>query len=280
MSSESLREYVSASELVDWHRDSVERLIGVIEDLTDQQRVGVYHRLVNPPLWEVTHALWFIEHWVLRRVRDREPYFEGIDDVYNSINIRHGRRWDVELIPFDEVREFADYLIETVATDVNSHYDDDLFLYRLVYAVYHADMHTEAETFQRQGRGLPAPTWVSDGDPTDASDFDESLLNQDVTVEGGTYPLGSAQTEPFVFDNEKWGHPVEVDEFDIAVTPVTQGQFREFVEAGGYSNRAYWSAESWEWIQLMGVESPRFWKHRNGDWKRRQFDRWLSLIHI
>ena len=58
---------------------------------------------------------------------------------------------------------------------------------------------------------------------------------------------------PFVFDNEKWAHEVEIEPFRIARAPVTNGEFLEFVEEGGYRERRYWSDEGWQWLESGGA---------------------------
>jgi iron(II)-dependent oxidoreductase len=97
-----------------------------------------------------------------------------------------------------------------------------------------------------------------------------------VNVPGGRFLLGSLPGEPFVFDNEKWAHPVEVRPFAIARAPVTQAEFSAFVDEGGYTRRELWDEAGWTWRQAAGAEHPVYWR-RDGAWWRRHFDRWLPL---
>jgi iron(II)-dependent oxidoreductase len=53
-------------------------------------------------------------------------------------------------------------------------------------------------------------------------------------VAGGEVWQGASPDEPFVFDNEKWAHPVEVKPFRISSAPVTNAEFAAFVEDDGY----------------------------------------------
>jgi ergothioneine biosynthesis protein EgtB len=61
----------------------------------------------------------------------------------------------------------------------------------------------------------------------------------------------------FVFDNEKWGHDVEVPEFEIDAQVVSWAQYGEFVEDGGYDERRFWSDEGWAWAQRLERRTPR-----------------------
>ena len=47
--------------------------------------------------------------------------------------------------------------------------------------------------------------------------------------------------------------------FQAAKYPTTNAQFMEFVKAGGYTNRQYWSDEGWNWVQYRQAQHPTFW---------------------
>ena len=47
--------------------------------------------------------------------------------------------------------------------------------------------------------------------------------------------------------------------FEIDVYNVTNGEFLEFYEAGGYRSRQWWSDEHWRWLQENGITQPAFW---------------------
>jgi iron(II)-dependent oxidoreductase len=144
-------------------------------------------------------------------------------------------------------------------------------------SVFHEDMHDEAFTITRQTLGYSAPRF-SALDAGSHSACVSGPLPGDVTVPGGCYELGSTEEEGFIFDNEKWSHPVEVGEFKIARAPVTQSQFQEFVEDGGYDRRELWSAGGWTWREHERASHPVYWKKDSDHgWMRRHFDQWLSL---
>jgi len=91
-----------------------------------------------------------------------------------------------------------------------------------------------------------------------------------VTISGGASTLGlDKHSGQFGWDNEFDIHQVHVPEFAIDVYKVTNGQYLEFVRAGGYTDRSFWSASSWEWITASGVQHPRFWKPVAGGWRCR-----------
>jgi len=81
--------------------------------------------------------------------------------------------------------------------------------------------------------------------------------------------LGSADADPLAFDDERPQHEVYLERFWISRYPVTNAQFRPFVEDDGYSNRDYWTEDGREWLQ--GAEPdvsfyPEDWRERMADW--------------
>jgi gamma-glutamyl hercynylcysteine S-oxide synthase len=68
--------------------------------------------------------------------------------------------------------------------------------------------------------------------------------------------LGSARGG-FVPPAEQWAHEEPVPEFEIDAQAVSWAQFCEFVEDGGYDQRAHWSDAGWAWVQREGRRTPR-----------------------
>ena len=85
-----------------------------------------------------------------------------------------------------------------------------------------------------------------------------------IEIPAGTATLGLDNSEPFGWDNEFGRHVVEVPAFSIDQYKVTNGQFAEFVRAGGYRDRRFWRDAAWEWITETATAHPRFWKQRGG----------------
>jgi len=106
--------------------------------------------------------------------------------------------------------------------------------------------------------GDPVQPDVPNGDLTPGLGRNGDLTP--VRVPAGTATLGAARAEvAFGWDNEFDAHRVHVDAFEVDALPVTNAQFLEFVDAGGYAQRDLWDDEGWEWIQQEHVRHPAFW---------------------
>ena len=85
--------------------------------------------------------------------------------------------------------------------------------------------------------------------------------------------LGATEGTGFVFDNEKWAHPVRVSPFEISRAPVTNEQFGAFVEDGAYRRRELWGEEGQRWLDETGAEHPVYWSRVGDGWHHRRFDK-------
>ncbi|HEV7850477.1 MAG TPA: SUMF1/EgtB/PvdO family nonheme iron enzyme, partial [Mycobacterium sp.] len=81
-----------------------------------------------------------------------------------------------------------------------------------------------------------------------------------VLVPGGPFVLGvDAVTEPQSLDNERSAHVVDVPGFRIGRVPVTNGEWRQFVDDGGYREPRWWSLRGWSHREQAGLTAPQFW---------------------
>ncbi len=266
----------SPERLASWIEDARRRTLGLVEDLSAEQMLGPHLSTVNPLLWEIGHLAWFQERWTLRDLLGREPVRPDGDALYDSSAVPHDTRWDLPLPTREETYLYLwtvkERLLEALA-DPAAVDPPGALAYRAAYTTFHEDMHGEAFLYARQTLAYPAPSL--DGAAPEA--IEAGPLTGDVDVPGGTFLLGADPEAPFVFDNEKWAHPVSVAPFRIARAPVTQVEMAAFVADGGYRREELWSPEGWRWRREIGAEHPVYWRRDGDGWLRRDFDRWVPL---
>lgn len=86
-------------------------------------------------------------------------------------------------------------------------------------------------------------------------------------IPAGMATLGiSPQGESFGWDNEFKAQSIDVPAFSIDVCKVSNGEFLNFVRAGGYQHPRFWSDAGWTWIKEQNISHPRFWFESQGEW--------------
>jgi ergothioneine biosynthesis protein EgtB len=88
-----------------------------------------------------------------------------------------------------------------------------------------------------------------------------------VAIAAGDAQLGRsfAESPHDGWDNEYEAHTVRVPAFRIEKYAVTNLQWLEFVDAGGYRRAEWWTDEAWRWRQQVGIERPHFWTGERGE---------------
>ncbi len=257
------------------------RLISLVESLDEEQLRVPYEPGINPPVWEVGHTAFFYEYFLLRRLRGVAPIMPGYDAVWDSFEIPHRERWEAGVVP-DKATTLAYYrrvLDETREFLVADGGDSDEALYLGQYVVAHQCMHLESLIWCRQTLGYPAPPW---SEPLEGSGR-KSLPSSDAHFPGGPVRIGVPHPEPgetsvdFSFDNEQPAFEKELAPFAISRTLVTQGQFLDFVEDGGYTRTELWSTGGTYWRRKFPRTHPAYWEKRDGLWTVRRFDQIAAL---
>ncbi len=232
--------------------------------------------IVNPPLWELAHIAWFQERWCQRydaatgRLA-RASMLPGADALFDSAAVGHDSRWSLAYPPLAVLKGYMSSTLAATLESVAAASPRQRYFHEL--ALLHEDMHGEALLMTLQTLGLPAPS-LGARNPQRST----PPRPRDVHFGGAEFLMGTPRgTESFVFDNEKWAHPVSVAAFDMRASPVTQGEFRRFVEDGGYARRELWTAQGWAWRAAGDISMPEHWRHESGIWRARRFDREVEL---
>ena len=245
-------------------RDSRERTLFLVRDFEGAQWWGPKLAVVNPPLWEIGHLAWFQERWCLRH-RENGVLGPSIlphaDELYDSAAVAHDTRWD---LPLPDVGSTFKYM-EDVLSRVCERVENGEIDYFARLALFHEDMHGEAFAYTRQTHAYRSPGASSR--PEVHGDWPG-----DAQVDGGESLLGAEDDGNFVFDNEKWAHPVVVKPFAIARAPVTNAEFLGFVEDKGYEREELWSRAGWEWRLSERAAAPVYWLKEGPVWLHRCFD--------
>ncbi len=265
---------INHPQLIHQVKDARERTLQLVDGLTEEQMLGPRLKTVNPLRWEMAHAAYFYEFWILRNYFKEQPKLTNADQLFNSIDIPHEKRWELPLPSLEKTYEYMHEVYQATLKHLSYAKDDGERDYLTQYAVYHEDMHCEAFSYTRQTLAYPTPNIGVDKDDS----WQAGGLEGDVQIPGGEFCLGASREEEFVFDNEKWAHVVEVKPFRIGRAAVSNLEYLKFVEQDGYSCREYWDEDGWEWRKQRNLEQPLYWRrNRVADWEYRHFDHWLPL---
>lgn len=134
-------------------------------------------------------------------------------------------------------------------------------------AIEHRMMHAETLAYmlhQLPAEGKIVPANYRTAASSEAGPRDVARM---IEIPAGRVTLGIPRDgETFGWDNEFEVHAVDVPAFAIDACKVTNGELLQFIDAGGYDNRRFWSEADWAWIKGQNITHPRFWRLRQGQW--------------
>lgn len=169
----------------------------------------------------------------------------------------------------DRVREALDAVLESSAFWRSSN-DGFSAATLLNVAIEHRFMHAETLAYMLHQLPLDQKTRQGNAPAHTPRPLEFGMIE----LPGGAVTLGlSHDDSAFGWDNEFEAHRVSVPAFEIDRYKVTNGQYLEFVDAGGYEDRGLWPEAGWSWRTEQNLSHPLFWKRRNSRWYyRTMFD--------
>lgn len=261
---ELLRERAAAALLA--ARDRTHLLTTCVEH---PDLVAQHSPLMSPLVWDLAHIGNQEEQWLLRTVGGRDALRPDIDSVYDAFEHPRAERPSLPLLAPDEAHGYVAEVRGRVLDILEStplHGGpllDSGFAFGMI--AQHEQQHDETMLITHQLR--TGPTVLTAPEPPPAPD---DVLPAEVLVPGGPFAMGTS-TEPWALDNERPAHHRLVPAFLIDTTPVSNGAYQRFIEAGGYEERRWWTAAGWALVQEHKLRAPLFWKRDGGQWLRRRF---------
>ena len=236
-----------------------------------------YLAIINPPLWELGHLVWFSEWFVLRvapadddAMKQRPSLLPNADRWFDSSKVQHNTRWTLDLPDTSTVKQYAQDILTLILHKLTQLPDDAATLYRIRLALAHEDMHGEAFAYTLQTLGLAAL-------PQHSHLQNFSTAQASLFFEGGPFKLGSPETDTFVFDNEKWSHEIILPAFQIDSDLITNAQYQQFIADDGYKTLQYWNEAGQKWLLSSQRKAPRYWLWEEGYYRCSSFGKIIDL---
>lgn len=239
------------------------------------------HALYERPIPERHRIIFYIGHleafdWNLlgERVFDRKsfhPEFDrlfafGIDPVGGGLPDDRPSDWPRREQVGEyaaRIRELLDQRLSAEASDSNG--SEFPLTLLLNVAIEHRLMH--AETLAYMLHQLPIEQKARPGRSVTHLSTDATVEARMIEIPAGPVTLGlSRASETFGWDNEYEAHSTEVPAFTIDQYKVTNRQYLEFMESGGYEARDLWAESDWHWKAANGIAHPIFWRQDGNRW--------------
>lgn len=229
----------------------------------------------SPPKWHLAHSTWFLEHFILSKFsllyESTNPEFGFL---FNSYYKRLGtylskdKRGVLSRPSTDEIMEYRRSITYKVMDVVANLKDADRqdALKILEIALHHEQQHQELLLMDIKRNFFENPLKPK---YQNLSIENSSIMGEPSfqNVPGGLSEFGVKMNAPFfAYDNEKDIHKRWLDSFMLSSHLVTNEEYLEFVEEGGYLNPLLWLSDGWDFKEKEKWEHPLYWVNDNKRW--------------
>ncbi|MDX2286385.1 MAG: ergothioneine biosynthesis protein EgtB [Bacteroidia bacterium] len=230
---------------------------------------------VSPPKWHMGHVTWFFEQFFLK---DYLPGYQIFHPKYaylfNSYyegageRVQRAYRGNMTRPSVQEVLEYRQYVDAHMARWLEAHPDPaPRARYILEIGLQHEEQHQELLHYDIKyilGHNPLFPAYREAEQPRLSGPAPAEMTF--LEMEAGIYEIGHAG-EGFCFDNELGRHRVFLEPYRVLDRLVTAGEYREFMEAGGYRDYRFWLEEGWKWVNMVQADAPKYWFPVEGEWQ-------------
>lgn len=251
------------------------RSLALAEPLTDEDCGAQSMPDASPIKWHLAHTTWFFETFILERMEpDFTPFHPAFrvlfNSYYNGIGEKHPRaqRGLLTRPAMPQVRAYRSDVDARIARLLASELpaaDRAQLAMLLTLGLEHEQQHqelmlTDVKHLLAQSALLPAymDAALPAAAPAPALEW--------IALDGGLTDIGY-DGDGFSFDNELPRHRQYVAPFKLASRLVTNGEYLDFINDGGYSNASLWLAEGWDWVRTQQLRCPIYWQQGEGGWQ-------------
>ena len=276
------------------------RTLEIVAPLEIEDYVIQTAEFMSPPRWHIGHTAWFFETVLQTYQPGYQTYSDEFLFYFNSYYEGFGarmprpKRGTRSRPTVKETRHYRAHIDEHMSRfieSVKTREDAETILSIVRLGLEHEMQHQELLVYDI--KHLLCDQFNAAISPAPVS---TESVNGMVEVEGGLFELGyevryrtaSGSDRPldedaeapryrsgfcndFAFDNEKPQHKVFLEDFLVDRAPVSNGDYLEFINAGGYQDFRWWHSAGWEKVNQEHWRAPLYWEQQDGEWMIRDF---------
>ena len=224
----------------------------------------------SPPKWHLAHTTWFFEEMILKKhdpnyTQFHEDFSFLFNSYYNTVGKRTLRadRGNMTRPTVKEVYQYREHVDAAMIVFMKTNLSQEL-IDLIILGLNHEQQHQElliTDLKYTLGHNPLFPVYHKDRELVNTENTNTGWLD----IPEGVYEVGFHGSN-FHFDNELGRHKTYIQPFSINKALVTNEEFIEFIEKGGYTQFNLWLDEGWHWVKNNNIGSPLYWHKIDGEW--------------
>jgi ergothioneine biosynthesis protein EgtB len=225
----------------------------------------------SPVKWHLAHTTWFFETFVLEKLEQRfEPFHAAFrvmfNSYYNGVGDRHPRpqRGTLTRPALADVRAYREDVDERMLRLIEMRPGDKELRALVALGLNHEQQHQElilTDVKHLLSLNPLAPAYRG----LQATVTGHTAPRRWITFDALVAEIGH-DGRSFCFDNELPRHKQYLQSYQLASRLVTNAEYLEFIEEGGYRTARLWLSDGWDWVQANRVTQPIYWRQDAEGW--------------
>jgi ergothioneine biosynthesis protein EgtB len=245
------------------------------EPLSDEDCCAQSMPDASPIKWHLAHTTWFFETLILeqyeRNFQPFQPAFRVLfNSYYNGIGDKHPRpqRGLLTRPALGDVlayRRNVDERIGMLLAELgDADAEADTIMRLIDMGLHHEQQHQELMLTDVKHMLSMSPLYPAYSNEH-FTDSDAPPPMQWREFDAGVVHIGHAGAD-FCFDNELPRHRQFVERYALSSRLVSNAEYLQFIEAGGYAEPSFWLSEGWDWVMANQLDKPMYWQRTDDGW--------------
>ncbi len=265
----SLPEASTNADLGARYRAVRDRSVALTQRLTPEDMTVQSMPDVSPTKWHLAHVTWFFETFLLKSLPGYRAFHPDFDVLFNSYYNSVGEQFPraqrglVTRPGVAEVRSYREHVDARMA-ELIARGMDSAGAALVEVGLHHEMQHQELllmDILHVFAQNPLSPAFLEEPLPPAAAAGAQTYRG----ISGGLVEVGF-EGAGFCFDNERPRHRCWLDDYELGTRLVTNGEYLEFIQDGGYRAPLLWLADGWHAVNQEKWRAPAYWRQVGGKW--------------
>ena len=258
--------------LLEQFKETRKRTLELVKNLENDDFIVQTASYMSPPKWHIGHVSWIYEAIMSKLDKNYEfhskEFSEYLNSYYQQFGVPHDKalRGITSRPTINEIFQYFNTINQKVEKFIESREFSEEEEKLIVTGFHHECQHQELLVYDLQH--LLAEQYL----PVRKNEIKVQQHKQKefVEIKGGIYTMGH-NGKDYCYDIELPEHKTYLQNFKIGIFPVTNQEYLEFINDGGYETYKHWLSDGWEKVKKNKWNSPMYWEKINDEWYVRDF---------
>ena len=253
------------------YKKTRQKSLDMVKPLEKEDYIPQAAFFASPPKWNLGHTSWFFEELILSRyVKDYRPFHPKYSYLFNSYyntlgdRVLRQDRGNYSRPTVNEVLKYRNHVDHYMFEFLSAQHLEQEATDLVILGINHEQQHQELFFTDLKYTFSINPLFPVYSEKAFCED-ENSGESGFLSIEEGIYQVGY-DGDGFCFDNELSRHRVFLEACEIQKNLVTNGEFIDFIENGGYDRFELWHDDALAWKKENGISHPLYWQKIDGEW--------------